>query len=110
MRRLLQIVLALLVAWTIFAQPSMAQRRSNVQVLVNVGGGERVYYRAPRPYYYGFYSTSYRRPPGWYHGRKVGWGNHNCPPGLARRYAYSDYGYRVYERPRGRVVVYVPFR
>ncbi len=24
----------------------------------------------------------YGTPPGWYHGRKVGWGGTGCPPGL----------------------------
>ncbi|MBI5262111.1 MAG: hypothetical protein HY852_09890 [Bradyrhizobium sp.] len=26
--------------------------------------------------------SSLGTPPGWHHGRKVGWGNMGCPPGL----------------------------
>jgi hypothetical protein len=28
------------------------------------------------------YPHSYGYPPGWYHGRKVGWRGRGCPPGL----------------------------
>lgn len=28
------------------------------------------------------HGRSWGTPPGWYHGRKVGWGTMGCPPGL----------------------------
>jgi hypothetical protein len=30
----------------------------------------------------GFHAHHHSTPPGWYHGRKVGWGGRGCPPGL----------------------------
>ncbi|MCI0403595.1 MAG: hypothetical protein L0212_08740 [Acidobacteria bacterium] len=51
------------------------------------------------------------RPHGWNRGRKVGWGNCDLPPGLAKKYGcYSNFRYdnrRVYRRPV--IVVPLPF-
>lgn len=52
------------------------------------------------------------RPPGWDHGRKVGWGNCDLPPGLAKKYG-CGYGFlgrdrRVYRRSG--VVIRLPGR
>ncbi|WFU74021.1 hypothetical protein [Bradyrhizobium sp. CB2312] len=30
----------------------------------------------------GYHVHRYGTPPGWHHGRKVGWRGHGCPPGL----------------------------
>ncbi|SFV14193.1 hypothetical protein SAMN05192541_12141 [Bradyrhizobium arachidis] len=30
----------------------------------------------------GYHAHRHGTPPGWHHGRKVGWRGHGCPPGL----------------------------
>jgi len=30
----------------------------------------------------GYHGHRHGTPPGWHHGRKVGWRGHGCPPGL----------------------------
>lgn len=53
------------------------------------------------------------RPPGWDRGRKVGWGNCDVPPGLAKKVGCRDgvLTRRVIYRPRRTrdVVIWVPF-
>ena len=39
------------------------------------------------------------RPYGWNRGRKVGWGNCDLPPGLAKKYGCSDRVIILRERP-----------
>ncbi|MCI0721745.1 MAG: hypothetical protein L0338_22660 [Acidobacteria bacterium] len=55
------------------------------------------------------------RPPGWDRGRKVGWGNCDVPPGLAKKFGCRD---RIFNRrvivtrrdPRVRpVIIQIPF-
>lgn len=48
--------------------------------------------------YYG-YAPAYYGPPGWYHGRKVGWRGCGLPPGLAKKYGCAPYYYGGYYRP-----------
>lgn len=53
-----------------------------------------------------------QRPPGWDHGRKVGWGNCDVPPGLAKKVGCRDriVVRRIYRPQRSRsVIVRVPF-
>ena len=50
------------------------------------------------------------RPHGWSQGRKVGWGNCDLPPGLAKKYGcHANYYYdrRVYRRPA--IVIPLPY-
>ena len=42
----------------------------------------------------GFTAKHDRRPPGWDHGRKVGWGGCNVPPGQAKKVGCQDQGHR----------------
>lgn len=94
MGRLMQIALALLIAWTISAQPSMAQRRRHAfgknkdraQIAVRVRSDDRVFVREPRRRVLRGFATRSARPQGWDRGRKVGWGNCRLPPGQAKKY------------------------
>jgi hypothetical protein len=55
------------------------------------------------------------RPPGWDRGRKVGWGNCDVPPGLAKKVGCTNrfFNRRVIVTPRNRrhrdVVISIPF-
>jgi len=55
------------------------------------------------------------RPPGWDRGRKVGWGNCDVPPGLAKKVGCHSrlFDRRVIRRPRNQrnrgVVISLPF-
>jgi len=54
--------------------------------------------RSPRVVVVPQYRSSYR-PYGWDRGRKVGWGNCDLPPGLAKRYGCSNRTIILRERP-----------
>jgi len=45
-------------------------------------------------------NTTTSNPPGWAHGRKVGWGGNNMPPGQARRNPYEHRYHRHHRRHR----------
>lgn len=46
-------------------------------------------------------------PPGWYRGRKVGWGGCGLPPGLARKYGCYGSGFAYRGRPGTQIFVSV---
>jgi hypothetical protein len=102
MRRLMQITLALLIAWTISAQPSMAQgkghafgkNKDRAQIGVRVRSDDRVFVRQPRRTVFDVFNANSGRPPGWDRGRKVGWGNCDLPPGQAKKYGCSGFVFR----------------
>lgn len=69
----------------------------------------------------GDYDDDDGRPPGWSHGRKVGWRGCDLPPGQAKKqgcYGGRRYGYRtrrsgsrvVYNGPHGSAEVSIPHR
>ena len=111
--------LLLLALLAMFAAPSIAQAdhgrrgrdRSRVVVYADFGRYDHGY----RGGYYDGY------PRGWDRGRKVGWGDCDLPPGLARKYGCYDRSYypayyRHYPdryprrgRVRGSVTVHIPF-
>jgi hypothetical protein len=105
----MQIALALLIAWTISPQPSMAQGRGHAfsrsgnaaRFEVRVRDDDRVFVRRPRQtvIFTGF-STRSNRPPGWNRGRKVGWGNCDVPPGQAKKIGCSGFAIRDHRRFR----------
>jgi len=49
------------------------------------------------------------RPYGWNRGRKVGWGNCDLPPGLARRYGCNNRTIILRQRPVQRPVFFFRF-
>jgi hypothetical protein len=131
----MQIVLALLIAWTISAKPSMAQgkghafgkNKDRAQIGVRVRSNDRVFVRQPRRTVFDVFNTNSGRPPGWDSGRKVGWGNCDLPPGQAKKYGCSgfvfrdrfrdfdrfgdrDRFFRDDDRLRGRAVIVIPIR
>ena len=77
-RSMLLLSLAALAALLLSAAPAQAEHRSHRRGRVVVDT-PRVIVITPD------YSYS-NRPPGWDHGRKVGWGNCDLPPGLAKKY------------------------
>jgi len=90
---------------------SYAPQRSQVQVYgaVRIGGHDRDGYYDDYGWrdrgYYSQFEGPYDRPPGWYQGRKVGWGACNLPPGLAKKYGCNAYYYDGhYYRPDGTVI------
>ena len=99
MRQLIQIALALLVAWTIFPQSSMAQGRGHafgrardrVRIEVRVRSDSRGVLCAPRRTVFGGFTTRFGRPHGWDRGRKTGWGYCDVPPGLAKKYGCREF-------------------
>lgn len=103
----LAVISFVLAACTMLLTPSVAQAhdgwrhgrdrddRADVRVFVGQDGG----------YFYG--AEPARRPPGWEHGRKVGWGGCDLPPGQAKKYGCYGRTYRSYYAPR---YYYVPPR
>jgi hypothetical protein len=118
--RLLRIGLAFIAALTLFVTPILAQgrgrghgkARGNSRVVVRSDVGrhdrgrvvivrDRVIY--PNLYRYG----DSGRPPGWDRGRKVGWGNCDVPPGLAKKYGCRNtYLWRDTNPRRSRVIIF----
>ena len=107
--RQLQFALALLIAWTISSQPSMAQGRSHAfarsrdaRFEMRVRNDDRVFLRRPRQtVIFTDFRTRSNRPPGWDRGRKVGWGNCDVPPGLAKKFGCSGFIFRDHDRFSG---------
>jgi hypothetical protein len=118
--RLLRIGLALLAALTLSVTPSLAQGRGrghakarvNTRTVLVVSDFHRhdrgrVVLR-DRIFFPGVIRDS-GRPPGWDRGRKVGWGNCDLPPGLAKKYGCRN-GFFVRDRyPRTRPVIVIGF-
>ena len=129
--------LALLMVLTSFATPSLAQGRgrargrvdSRVTVVLDARSFDRDGRRAAirgRDFdrrrfdrddrvrvivrERGLFGFGAGRPPGWDRGRKVGWGNCDLPPGLAKKYGCSGFGFRDTRFPRRGPVVVIPIR
>lgn len=106
-RSMLLLSLVALAALLLLAAPAQAEQRSHRRSRVVVDTS-RVIVITPD------YSDSHR-PQGWDRGRKVGWGNCDLPPGLARKYGcYSTFARhqrhhnrqfdRRFRRDSGRVI------
>jgi hypothetical protein len=108
-RSVLLVVLAALATWLLSAAPAQAEHRHR---------RGRVVIDTPRVIVVSPGTTLAHRPPGWDRGRKVGWGNCDLPPGLAKKYGCSSTFFgrqRIFDRrfdPRFRrgsgVVIRIP--
>lgn len=125
--RWLVLSLALLMVLTLAATPSLAQGRgrargrvdSRVTVVFDArnfdrGFDRRRFDRDNRVRVVvrdrGFFGFGAGRPAGWDRGRKVGWGNCDLPPGLAKKYGCSGFTFRDTRFPRHGPVVVIPIR
>jgi hypothetical protein len=132
----MQFALALLIAGITASQPSMAQGRGHAfarsrdaRFELRVRNDDRVIVQRPRrTVIFADFRTRSNRPPGWDRGRKVGWGNCDVPPGLAKKFGCSGFAFRdhdrfrrihrfddddrfrEHERIRTRTIIVVPFR
>ena len=61
---------------------------------------------SPSIFFLDFFGT--RHPPGWDRGRKVGWGNCDVPPGLAKKFGCRGVVFRGDRRPRRGSVIVIP--
>jgi len=116
--RLLRISLAFIAALTLFVTPSLAQgrgrghgkARNNSRVVVSRDFDRRDRGRVVIVNDRVFFPGADRgagRPPGWDRGRKVGWGNCDVPPGLAKKTGCRNtYLWRDTNPRRGRVIIF----
>lgn len=126
-RRWAQIGLALLLALALFATLGFAQGRgrgqargkSRATVVITDDrfdrferfdrrDRDRVVIARDRVIFPGTFNGA-GRPPGWDRGRKVGWGNCDVPPGLAKKYGCRSTFFRDDRRPRQRSVIIFPW-
>lgn len=108
-RGMLLLSLAALVALLLAAPARAEHRHRRGRVVVDT---PRVVIVSPG-------SSITQRPPGWDRGRKVGWGNCDLPPGLAKKYGCGsgfflhDVRGRRFDRRLGRdsgLIIHVPGR
>jgi len=119
--RIVRMSLAWLAVLTLFAIPSLAQgrgrARARTQTRATVVIDNRVFDRGDfargrviirdRGTFRGDFRNS-GRPPGWDRGRKVGWGNCDLPPGLAKKRGCNGFTFRDTRFPRRGTVIIDP--
>jgi len=116
MRRFLQIAFALLIAWSISAQPGMAdgrdrgfgRARGRARIEARDRDDDRVVLRRDRRIVFSGFTTRSGRPPGWDRGRKTGWGDCDVPPGQAKKHGCNGVVVRGHDRSRHRSVILLP--
>lgn len=114
--QLLRIGLALLAALTMVVTPSLAQGHGRGSGRAHGHAGAAVFHRDFDPHERGrvvirddrrFFHDRFDRgrPPGWEHGRKVGWGDCDVPPGQAKKMGCRSTFFFDRHPHRGRVII-----